>query len=551
VLAALVRDFDRDAGAVRKRITDFMQSEPEGFYLAAVEILKNDADSRASQYLVALLVYGNLLFRALCDPAFDRERATELGRQAQRGDPAVDVKLARELATAGAGDSGVPADMAERLLEIIDKISDGKRILPSLMRLLRNDNPYLRSKVVLMIGRSGQSLGWIEKRLQETDTRVRANAIEAMWGIDSEQARQLLLWATRDSNNRVVGNALVGLYRLGEISALAELVKMAGHDAPAFRRTAAWVMGETGDARFSEILGRMIADSNANVRKTAFAAVRRVRTAAAQVAQAAEWAVAVSASPKNPRTGERAVSVAVVTADGRGNPKILPAQLHLIEDGQPVWSYRVTEKMLPGPMSVLFLFPRKRDQAETPWDQGALRCLKWKRSTDLWSSVPYSGAESNAGPAELDLPSFIANASRAARAFQETPKRGDCTGFWTAVRRAVLPGDTPQRGQRHMIVVAADEVGGDADDALISAVQASRTSIHLVSSSPNPALQEFCGRIGGRFQYVADNSAIEAAVSLAYLSLLARYEIRYQAGADATNLKVRVHTPAGWGEATL
>jgi hypothetical protein len=56
-----VRDFDRDAVTNRKRITEFLQCEPEGCYRTAVEILKNCVDSRAAQCLLTLLVYGNLL----------------------------------------------------------------------------------------------------------------------------------------------------------------------------------------------------------------------------------------------------------------------------------------------------------------------------------------------------------------------------------------------------------------------------------------------------------------------------------------------------------
>jgi hypothetical protein len=550
---ALVRDFDRDAVIYRKHITEFLQSEPEVFYLTAIEILNRDLDSRAAQYLVVLLLHGNLLFRALCDPVLDRERATALARQAHRGDPSIDVKLARQLADSDPAGSGLGPGMAERLLEIVDHISDGRRILPSLMRMLRIDNPFLRSKVVLMIGRSGRSVTWLEKRLKEADTRVRANAIEAMWGIDTKEARELLQWAARDTNNRVVGNALVGLYRLGEISPLAELIEMAGHDSATFRRTATWVMGSTGDPRFSEVLGHMIADSNADVRKSAFEAVRRVREAVAQISQTTEWPVAVATGPRNPRTGERRVSVAVTTADGRGSPAVLPAQFVLSENGQPVWSYRVAEKMVPGPMSVVFLFPRKLDNTGKPWDQGALRCLHWKRSTDLWSMLPYSGTDDapSERPADLELPTFIANSAQAARSFQETPKRLDCTGFWTAVQRAVMPGNAPQRGRRHMIVLAPDEVG-NANDSLISAVQASRTSMLVLSTSVNPVLREFCRRVDGRFLYVKDSSAIEEAVSLAYLSLLARYDIRYRSDTpDATSLKLRVHTPDGWGETTV
>ena len=552
VLAALVREFDREPLLNRGRITEFLQSEPEMFYRSAIEILKKELDSRGAQYLVSLFLQANLLFRALCDPALDRDRAIELSRHAQRGDPSVDVLLVRQLADTDLASAGLAPGMAERLLEIVDRISDGKRILPSLMRMLRHDSPFLRSKVVLMIGRAGGSIGWLEKRLQESDTRVRANAIEAIWGIDSPDARELLQWAMKDSNNRVVGNALVGLYRLGEVAPLAEIVRMAGHESPMFRRTAAWAMGETRDPRFSEVLGRMIADTNPNVRKNAFAAVRRVREAGALVAQSVQWPVAIAARPRNPRTGERRLSVAVITEDGRGHPQILPVQFVLSENGQPVWSYRVAEQMAPGPMSVLFLFPRKLDRDGQPWEEGAVRCLQWKRSTDLWSNLPYTGSGSPAArSADLELPNFIASASQAARVFQETPRLTDCTGFWAAVRRGVMPEHGHRRGDRHMIVVAPGDVGGETDDSLISAVRTSRTSIQVISTAPNPVLQEFCRRIDGRFHCVKDTAGIEEAVSLAYLNLLARYEIRYPAAADGTSLKVRIHTPAGWGEAAI
>ena len=553
-LLALVRDFDREPVANRKRISDILQREPEVFCRTTIEILKKDTGSRAVQQLVALLISSDLLFRVLCDPALDRERAMELARQARLGDPGVDVRLARQLADSTSSGALMEPGMAERLLEIVDRISDGKRLLPSLMRILRHDDPYLRSKAVLMIGRWGRSIGWIEKRLQEADTRVRANAIEAIWGVDTGQARELLDWASNDGNNRVVGNALVGLYRLGESSSLARLAKMAGHDFPAFRSTAAWAMGETGDPRFSEVLGRMIADDNSGVRKCAFAAVRRIREAMVPVTHAPEWPVALAASSKNPRTGERRVAVAVVTADGRGSPPVLPVQFILTENGQTVWSYRVAEKMAPGPLTVLFLFPRILDTAGKEWDQGAMRCLHWKRSTDLWSAVPYSSVDDapSEGPADLELPSFIANSARAAKALRQTPKRLDCTGFWTAIQRAVLPGNGAVRGERHLIVLAPDNVGENGDQNLVAAVHASRTTVQVVSSCANPALEEFCQRVEGRFRHVKDISGVEEAVSLAYLSLLARYEIRYRSNApEAASLKLRVHTPAGRGETTV
>ena len=210
--------------------------------------------------------------------------------------------------------------------------------------------------------------------------------------------------------------------------------------------------------------------------------------------------------------------------------------------------------MAPGPLAVVFLFPRTVDRNGSPWDQGVSRCVSWKRSTDLWSAVPYFGndnEQSDASP-DLELPAFIANAADAARAFQKTPSRRDCSGFWNAVRRAVQPGDAARQVQKHMIVLAPDELAESAEDGLIAAIHASRVSIQVLSLAANPILREFCQRVGGRFEHIGERSTVEEAVSSAYLSLLARYEIRYQSvAADASRVKVRVQTPNGWGETNI
>ena len=274
----MVRNFSADAVRYRHSIRELLDDDRDAFLSNVVRILKSDTDSRAVQYLLALLVSENLLYDALCDPALNLDQALAVARLAARVDPMVDVGVARRLAEAAVSDSEASGlGDAGRILQILGEISDGTRILPSLMRLLRNANPYLRSKAVLMIGRGNRSVKWVRHRLGEADARVRANAVEALWGVDSAEARELLRFATSDGNNRVAGNALLGLYWLGDCTVISELVKMAGHDASLFRLSAAWAMGETGDPRFSEVLGRMLADSNAGVRKRAFAAVSQVK----------------------------------------------------------------------------------------------------------------------------------------------------------------------------------------------------------------------------------------------------------------------------------
>ena len=172
----------------------------------------------------------------------------------------VDVALARSLADSAVGDGAVHVADPARLMDILCEIADASRIMPSLMRLMRHPNPYLRSKAVKMIGRGSRSTKWVMGRLSESDPRVRANAIESLWGVDTPEARTLLKFAASDANNRVVGNALLGLYHLGEASVLADVINLAAHESALFRASAAWVMGETGDPRFTDALRRLISE---------------------------------------------------------------------------------------------------------------------------------------------------------------------------------------------------------------------------------------------------------------------------------------------------
>jgi hypothetical protein len=117
------------------------------------------------------------------------------------------------------------------------------------------------------------------------------------------------------------------------------------------------------------------------------------------------------------------------------------------------------------------------------------------------------------------------------------------------VRRAVLPGDSPKPGLRHLIVLAPVELADGPDEGLAAAVLASRASLQVISASENATVRHFCEQVGGRYVQVENGAGVEGAVSQAYLSLLARFEIRYDpVSPHAGSLKVRVQTPEGWGE---
>ncbi len=275
VLLEAARNFDRDGSEGRRLIRELAEQDSRAFYPAAIEILKSQHDSPCGLYLIKLLISRDLLIRALCDPELGREQAMGVARVASRIDSMTDVSLARFVADREILDASAAAEDLMRLMEIMAEVSTFSRILPVLKRMARHPNPHVRSKAVLMIGRGNPSAGWLQNRFAEPDPRIRANTVESLWGANTEEARGLLLAAARDDNNRVVGNALLALYRMGEPSGEADLRKMAENASAAFRATAAWALGEIADPRFAGVLARLVGDASQMVRKQAFAALGR------------------------------------------------------------------------------------------------------------------------------------------------------------------------------------------------------------------------------------------------------------------------------------
>jgi hypothetical protein len=553
LLASLVQGFEADQANSRDRIRDLLDNDRESFYATSLEILKASGDCRGAHYLVALFVSSGLLLRAMCDPALSREDALTLGRSAKRVDPLVDVALARSLADSAVGSGTVQIADPSRLMDILCEIADAGRIMPSLMRMMRHPNSHLRSKAVKLIGRGSLSARWVMGRLSESDPRVRANAVESLWGVDTPEARALLGFAVNDGDNRVAGNALLGLYYLGATSSLVNVIKLAGTESKLSRSSAAWVMGESGDPRFIESLRRMISDPDVVVRKRVFAAMAQIKTANAQPPVGERWHVAGRMLAGESAKGLRRLMLAVTGEDMREQPKVAPLQFVLSEGTQYITSYNVTEKPLPESMSVVFVIPRSREAADGAFLQGVLNCLRWKRPSDLWSLLPYieTGDGDAPAPGEPELPLFTSSAEALTASLQETPKRIECTDLWTALWRATNLDGGQSRGRRHTIVFSSAEEGRIAGHGLIDRLQGGRMPIQVITSGPNQQLAELC-RLTHIMQRTCTVEELGEMIEQAYLNLVARYEITYRpAAATPTDIKVHLQTPAGWGETLI
>jgi hypothetical protein len=548
-LESLVESFDRDAAAGKIRIRELLEQNPQSFRQGVVRVIKSSPSSlRGVQYMVGLLAAHNLLVPTLCDRVLSLAEAATLARTALQLDPMMDVALAKKLADATA--LGEPLPNAGRLMDILGEISAGNRITSSLMRLWRSSDPQMRSKAVLLIGRSSRNVQWAQSRLAETDPRIRANAVEALWGLDTAEAKAVLRAAAADSNNRVAGNALFALYEMGDTSSISDLLKMAGSDSPQFRSSAAWAMGETGDPRFSGTLGHMMSESTAFVRKRAFTELSRLK-AAAKARQGREWRVAGRLLPAS--ESMRQLGLEAVPTDGSAPPRLLATQFILSEDSHPVTQFQVEASALPETLAVTFLFPHTADPETPPWIQGAIRCLKWKRPSDLWDTTFYlpAAAIAQGTPSPQQ---FTADGIAAAAALQGVREQNVCLAFWDAIRNSAQAANAPDNAARHLIVYNQSSPAAPPNLAeIVSAAVASKTSVQAVSLTPCPPLEELCRGTQGSFRLAKSSPELTKLVEESYLALLSRFLVGYTpvvpGGAHAVN--VRVFDATGWGETTI
>ncbi len=207
----------------------------------------------------------------LCDPElYSLAAALDLARFMKDAHPLLDIELA-QMTPPKQGEMGenLPTAKVERALEILDVISKGGRILNRLVHLLQSENERIRSKAALLIGRRVGNAHWARKAENDANHRVRANVIEALWDSPLPQCRDMFYRALLDSDNRVVGNAIYGIYRISPGESVPLVVNLAGHDQLGCRVTAAWVMGKTGDWQFHGLLQKMIRDPEAKVRSMA------------------------------------------------------------------------------------------------------------------------------------------------------------------------------------------------------------------------------------------------------------------------------------------
>ena len=167
--------------------------------------------------------------------------------------------------------------LLSRALALLDSMGDYSILLPWIRSLTSSPDKHIRSKAAKSLCKLRPNTAVIQRQLKSEDPRVRANAVEALWHVQSEDAILIFQEAMSDPHHRVVLNAVVGLYYQNPERSFPLLLRIAEHPSVMFRAAAIWALGHIGDHRSIEVLDTLARDSSPMVRRKAEEMLTKLR----------------------------------------------------------------------------------------------------------------------------------------------------------------------------------------------------------------------------------------------------------------------------------
>lgn len=133
---------------------------------------------------------------------------------------------------------------AERALKVLAALEEEPGLNAMIRYLAHHPSSHVRSKIALLLGRARPDVQRVRSHLATSNGRLRANAIESLWGASTPEALDLFREAARDAFPRAAVNALMGLAKAGEAEAYKTLTRWASGEDESRRPGALWAIGE-------------------------------------------------------------------------------------------------------------------------------------------------------------------------------------------------------------------------------------------------------------------------------------------------------------------
>ena len=197
--------------------------------------------------------------------SLDRSQRQELGREVLAASSDTALQLRQHLLNSDAVGK-VRALCMTRTLDLAGALEE------DICRLFKDASPEVRSAVVSALGKvaSPASRRILYDALSDDDSRVRANAVEAIDWMGDRSPTGRLLPLLASSNNRERANAVRALLKLGVREAAETLLRMLADEDRTHRVSALWLVENLGLMPLATRVARMAAsDIDAQVRARA------------------------------------------------------------------------------------------------------------------------------------------------------------------------------------------------------------------------------------------------------------------------------------------
>lgn len=204
-------------------------------------------------------------------PKLDEPRRLAAGRALAKIDPNFQQTLSQKLEQ---GDHAAKL----RALNMISVLQQGVAFEPTLRQFAEGEDEKLASAAVKALGSadSDAALASLERAMSHADTRVRANAVEALSQVrttrDLDRHVKHLVRMARDEQeaNRPRANAVGALLQMKAGDALPALTRMLEDDRPECRTSALWLVEHMGVLEAARTVAELsMADPDPEVRRRA------------------------------------------------------------------------------------------------------------------------------------------------------------------------------------------------------------------------------------------------------------------------------------------
>lgn len=310
---------------------------PESFLSSARLYLKSANESRFCSLVIHTLrdMPGQLDALLLDATALSTKEAARVAALASRLDPMLQPAWTSAFVNALEFWSEVtpPAPLI-RQMEILARCTEPRRLLPILAPVCSHRDSRLRAKAVEITLEMSPNQN-LPIGLDDANSRVRASAIEALWGRTDDHAIALFEKHSQASNHREAVNALLGLHQAGQLKARQGLMNFAFDTDSMFSIAAIWAIGQSRDPRLQRFLQSNLMVWEGQVRQAALRSARQLNQLRKQAESQPELQFVIRDVKRRTASG---LQMEALLLDSNGETVKPPESLHptqfLLREGE-------------------------------------------------------------------------------------------------------------------------------------------------------------------------------------------------------------------------